>query len=95
LVFLVGDGEKRTTWMIDRYEPETSIISYVVAAPSTLARIRIELRPANRRSIATVTYRKTALDDVGAKEVTAFVRHFPSQGPHWERAINAALKNHT
>ncbi len=92
LVFLVGDGPDRTTWLVNRYEPNMYRISYVVAASSTLTQIKIALRPSGAGSIATVTYVKTALDRDGIPMVDHFARHFPAEREHWESAINAALQ---
>ena len=91
LVFLVGDGRDRTTWLLDRYEPNAFRIAYVVAARSTLTRINIALEPRAGGSTATVTYTKTALDSEGVTIVDHFIEHFPSERRHWESAINAVL----
>lgn len=91
LVFLVGDGEHRTTWLLDRYDPANHRIAYVVCAPSVLTRILIGLKPDGRDTLATVTYVKTALDEHAAASVEHFVEHFPAEQSHWESAINAAL----
>jgi hypothetical protein len=91
LVFLVGDGESRSTWLLDRYDPVHYRIAYVVAGPSTLTRIAIELRPTQSTSVATVTYTKTALDPDAVPSVEHFAAHFPAEAPHWESAINSVL----
>jgi len=92
LAFLVGDGEHRTTWLVDRYDPVNHRIAYVVAAPSVLTRIVIGLNADERGTVATVTYTKTALDEHAAPSVEHFVQHFPAEQTHWESAINAALE---
>jgi hypothetical protein len=91
LVFLVGDGPDRMTWMIDRYDPAAHRISYVVAGPSTLTRIAIQLVSEGRGSKATVTYTKTALDAQAIPKVEHFAQHFPLEREHWESAINSIL----
>jgi hypothetical protein len=91
LVFLVGDGDDRTTWLLDRYDPAGHRIAYVVTAPSTLTRISIALQPETGGSQATVTYVKTALDARAIPAVEHFARHFPLEQAHWESAINAVL----
>jgi hypothetical protein len=91
LVFLVGDGDDRTTWMIDRYEPAAHRIAYVVTGRSTLTRIIIALRPVAGASEATVTYVRTALDAQAIPLVEHFAQHFPLEQHHWESAINAVL----
>ena len=95
LVFLVGEGEGRTTWLLDRYDPANHRIAYVVAAPSVLTRIVIGLKPHGPGAVATVTYIKTALDEHATASVEHFVEHFPAEQSHWESAINAALERAT
>jgi hypothetical protein len=91
LVFLVGDGADRTTWLVDRYDPAAHRIAYVVAGKSTLTRILIGVQAEENGSQATVTYVKTALDAQAVPEVEHFARHFPLEQAHWESAINAVL----
>lgn len=92
LLFLVGDGADRATWLIDRYDPVGNRIAYVVAGRSALTRIAIEVVPEGPGSKATVTYTKTALDAHAIPNIEHFVQHFPLEREHWESAINAALK---
>lgn len=91
LVFLVGDGEDRATWVVDRYDPVARRIGYVVAGRSTLTRIIVQVQAAGVESKATVTYKKTALDDDAVSNVTTFGEHFAQEQSHWEAAINAVL----
>jgi hypothetical protein len=60
-VFLVGDGTRRTTWLVDRYDPAAHRIAYVVSGRKTLTRILIEVHAYGSGSQATVTEIKTAL----------------------------------
>jgi hypothetical protein len=93
LVFLVGEGDERTTWMLDLYDPPSYRIGYVNVGRATATRIRISLQPeGTAETKATVAYEKTALDESAAGAVEHFLAHFASQGPHWELAINAALE---
>jgi hypothetical protein len=92
LVFTTEDQHGRAAWLLDRYEPQSHTIRYVAVRTSTLTTIDIAVVPAGpRSSVATVRYRRTALDAHGAAEVVGFAASFPAQGPHWEAAINAAL----
>jgi|GEM_PF-5532463 len=91
LVFLVGDGDDKSTWLIDRYEPAARSIGYVAVTASLVTRIHIVVVPDGARSVATVTYARTALDGHGAKAVEHLAAHFGAQGPHWEAAINGYL----
>lgn len=92
LVFLVGEGEHRTTWLLDRYDPIGHHIAYVVSARSTLTRILINLRPEAGGCAATITYLKTALDPQALPSIEHFAKHFPLERQHWESAINAVLE---
>lgn len=94
LVFLVGEGESRTAWLVDRYDPADHRIAYVVAGRSTLTRIAIQLQDARSASTATVTYTKTALDPEAVASVEHFAAHFPLEAPHWETAINGVLASY-
>lgn len=93
LVFLVGDGDSTSTWILDRYEPTSRTIGYLVVAKSIVTRIRIEVIPQGDVSRATVAYTRTALDQRGIEAVERFALHFPSQAPHWEAAINGFLSS--
>jgi hypothetical protein len=92
LVFLTNDDRGRAVWLLDRYAPESRILRYVVTSPTLLDQIDISLRPeGSARTIATVTYTRTALDPSADDGVRAFAKHFPQQGPRWEKAINRVL----
>ncbi|HEY6237471.1 MAG TPA: hypothetical protein VIW69_20395 [Candidatus Elarobacter sp.] len=92
LVFTTPDEHGRTAWLLDRYDPRAREIRYVITRPSTLTTIDIVVVPDGpRASVATVSYTRTALEAGAVDAVQAFARHFPTQGPHWESAINAAL----
>ena len=92
LVFTTTDEHGRTAWLLDRYDRRAREIRYVVARPVTLTTIDIAVAPDGATaSVATVTYTRTALEPSAADAVQTFAHHFPTQGPHWESAINAAL----
>jgi hypothetical protein len=95
LVFLVEQGGSKSTWVVDRYDPPARTIGYVVVTATTLTRILIRITPNDTQSVATVTYTRTALDEHGINDVEHFAAHFPSQAPHWERAINDYLDSHS
>lgn len=96
LVFTTEDEHGRAAWLLDRYDPRTREVRYVVARPATLTTIDITVVPDGpSSSIATVTYTRTALDPSAASAVDDFIRHFALQAPHWESAINAALASET
>ena len=91
LVFLVGDGEDRATWVLDAYDPGSHRIGYVAVSRTIATRIAIDVRAVENGSIATVVYEKTALDEDSVEMVKHVMRHVPAQGPHWESAIGAAI----
>jgi hypothetical protein len=92
LVFTIAEEHGRTAWLLDRYDPRAREIRYVIARPTTLTTIDVAVVPDGpQASVATVTYTRTALEAGAVDAVQAFARHFPTQGPHWESAINAAL----
>jgi hypothetical protein len=93
MVFTTEDHSGRATWLLDRYDLSAHVLRYVVFRPAELSMLDISVQPAGPdASVATVAYTKTALDASAAAGVAAFAHHFPSQGPHWESAINAALE---
>lgn len=92
LVFLVGDGEEKATWVIDRYDPIAHVIGYVAVTKSMLTRIRIQVVPDGIQSVASVTYTRTALNPESEAAVKHFAAHFPTQAQHWEAAINSYLE---
>ena len=95
LVFLTDDERGRATWLLDRYDPASYSLRYVVTAPQTLDQIDISLRPdGDTQSIATVTYTRTSLDPAADERVKHFGMHFPLQASHWESAINGVLSTH-
>jgi len=92
LVFTTDDEHGRTTWLLDRYDPASRSIRYVVFRPATLTTIDVNVAPQDARSsVATVEYTRTALDPTAVESVMHFAQHFPLEGPHWENAINGAL----
>ncbi|MBV8489644.1 MAG: hypothetical protein JO199_03865 [Candidatus Eremiobacteraeota bacterium] len=96
LVFFVGEGADRVTWVIARYDERAPRIAYVNVGRSIATRIEIALAPkGSERCTATVDYEKTALDADAESSVRHFAAHFPTQGPRWESAINAVLRKRT
>jgi hypothetical protein len=93
-VFLTEGEHGTLTWLVSRYDEAAGEVAYEVLAPGyALTRITIRVAPAPTagHSIATVGYRRAALSPSANAYVEAFERHFESQGPHWQAAINSAL----
>ena len=93
LVFTTQDESERAAWLLDRYDASLHVIRYVTVHSATLTTIDITVEPIDAdSSVATVRYTRTALDSRGVANIRHFELHFPSQGPHWENAITAALE---
>jgi hypothetical protein len=95
LVFVtVGRAGTQTVWLLDRYDAAARSMRYVnVTAGRTLTQLDITVVPRGPASSeATLRRVETALDPAATDDVRAFAREFPTQAPHWEAAINDALR---
>jgi hypothetical protein len=95
LVFVtVEHAGMQTVWLLDRYDPAARSMRYVnVTGGRTLTQLDITVVPRGpAASEATLRRVETALDPAAADEVRALARDFPAQAPHWESAINDALR---
>ena len=95
LVFVtVGHAGTQTVWLLDRYDAAARSMRYVnVTAGRTLTQLDITVVPRGpSASEATLRRVETALDPAAADDVRAFAREFPTEAPHWEAAINDALR---
>jgi hypothetical protein len=81
------------TWVMTRYDLEKRTVEYVNFIPGyRVTEISITVRPETATtSIARVFYRVTALSQEGSALVAHFAKEFPSEGPHWEKAINDSI----
>ena len=87
------DGRERI-WLLTTYDEKEGRISYVVVIPGvTASEIGIQILPdGNDKSVATITYRHTALSDDGIVEVEKLGPSWAEQQRvHWQTAINEAL----
>ena len=92
LVFLTGEAPHQSVWLLDRYEPSAGRIRYVVTSPAILTTIDIAVAADGPgRSLATVTYRRTATAEDGRGAVEAFAAHGAAHFADWEPAINTVL----
>ena len=88
-----GDGRDRL-WLLTTYDLRNGRVEYVVMTPAfTASEIKIRvLSDGERRSRATITYRRSALAPEGNTEVAKLDEHWAEQQRiHWETAINKAL----
>jgi hypothetical protein len=93
-VFTTDGPHGTLTWLLSRFDERAGVIDYEVLAPGyALTRISIRVAPGRtaNTSDAVVTYRRMALAPEANTYVEEFERHFESQGPHWQEAINAAI----
>jgi len=85
---------KDRLWLLTTYDVSEGRVEYVVVAPAlTTSEIKIRVVPdGERRSRATITYRRSALTPEGNEEVAKLDVHWAEeQRLHWEKAINEAL----
>lgn len=82
-------------WTLTEYDVNAGRVAYVIITPGFTAKeIKIRVVPdGDGRCTATITYRQSALVPRANDEVRHLDAHWAAaQGPHWEAAINAALK---
>ncbi len=82
------------TWVLTEYDPAAGRVGYVVVIADFMAtEIKIRLRAdGDRRSIATVTYRRSALAPAANDQVNRMDAAWAAEeAPHWETAINGVL----
>lgn len=82
------------TWVMTVYDTDRRTVEYVNFMPGhRVTQISITVRPDTAvTAIARVSYRVTALSQEGSAFVAHFVKEFPGQGPHWEKAINDSIR---
>jgi hypothetical protein len=92
-VFTTASPAGISTWVMTVYDAEKRNVEYVHLTPGhRVVEISITVRPTTREtSTARVSYRVTALSEQDAAFVAHFKTEFPSEAPHWERAVNAAI----
>jgi hypothetical protein len=93
-VFSTADEHGDQTWVLTAYDPQQGHIRYCIFLPGLLVtEIDIHLqRLGEAQTSAEVLYRHTALSAEGDRLVTRMGKHHGAMGPHWEHAINEALR---
>jgi hypothetical protein len=93
-VFSTADEHGEQTWVLTAYEPQGGYLSYCIFWPGVaVSELEIHVRKAgDETSTAEVLYRHTALAPEGDALVPRLAEHHGAMGPHWERAINEALR---
>lgn len=81
------------TWVMTAYDTDKRTVEYVNFIPGRrVTQISITVRPETAAtSIASVSYRVTALSQEGGVFVAYFAKNFPGEGPHWEKAVNDSI----
>ena len=93
-VFTTGGKHGDEIWVLTGYDTQNGLVSYLVVLPGYLV-TQIEIRlqgQGEKRTVAEVTYRRTALSAAGDHMVTHFVDNVSGHAAHWEHAINEALR---
>ena len=93
-VFTTTDERSEQIWVLTAYEPEQGHISYCIFWPGfVVSELDIRVRKSGAdASFAEVRYRHTALSPEGDPFVARLAEHHRAMGPHWESAINEALR---
>ncbi len=93
-VFSTADEHGGQTWVLTAYDPEQGHMRYCIFLPGLLVtEIDIHLQKLGEaQTSAEVLYRHTALSAEGERLVTEMGKHHAAMGPHWEHAINEALR---
>jgi hypothetical protein len=93
-VFSTVDEHGEQIWVLTAYDAPDGRLSYCVFWPGVaVSELEVHVRKAGEeRSTAEVLYRHTALSPVGDALVPRLAEHHGAMGPHWEHAINEALR---
>ncbi len=93
-VFSTTNEHGEQTWVLTAYDPQQRHIRYCIFLPGLLVtEIDIHLQKLGEaQTSAEVLYRHTALSAEGDRLVTRMGKHQAAMGPHWEHAINEALR---
>ena len=93
-VFSTPDEHGDQTWVLTAYDAQQGHITYCIFLPGLLVtEIDIHLQKfGEAQTSAEVLYRHTALSTEGDRLVTQMGKHHAAMGPHWEHAINEALR---
>jgi hypothetical protein len=93
-VFSTTDEHGEQTWVLTAYDPQEGHLSYCIFWPGFVVselEIRV-LKSGGETSSAEVLYRHTALSAEGDSLVARMAEHHGAMSPHWEHAINEALR---
>jgi hypothetical protein len=93
-VFSTADEHGEQIWVLTAYDPQKGRLSYCIFWPGVaVSELEIHVKKASEESsTADVLYRHTALSPEGDALVPRLAEHHGAMGPHWEHAINEALR---
>jgi hypothetical protein len=96
VVFTRAVGHGRTQlWTVTEYDEHSGRVAYVIVEPGFMvSEIQVQISADGpSRSRATVMHRRAALGEGANDIVAALTPHWAAtQRPHWEAAINAAVR---
>lgn len=92
--FTTTDEHGEQTWVLTAYDPREGHLSYCIFWPGfVVSELDIRVRKStDNASSVEVVYRHTALSPEGDPLVARLAEHHGAMGPHWEHAINEALR---
>ncbi len=91
-VFTTGHGGRRSVWVVTRHRPGKSVAYAVVTAGERAGTVAVACRPCPGGTIATVTYRLTALTPAAVPALARFGTGFGSFLASWQEEIATALR---
>jgi hypothetical protein len=92
MVFRTKNNGEFYQWVITQYRPEDFAIEYTVSAPERVWFIRVECKPYQHETLATITYSYIGLSEQGHnKNREGMEKIFAHNLSDWEEAINHYL----
>ncbi len=93
-VFTVAHGDHPSVWVNTRFDLREGRMQYVVFVPAVMTTtIDVDLTPQGPKTVAKVTYRRTALTAEAEAHVAMLSEDDASKGPEWSRAISNLLRS--
>lgn len=93
-VFSTAEEHGEQTWVLTAYDQKQGHIRYCIFLPGlVVTEIDIWLQKlGDAQTSAEVAYRHTAISAAGDHLAARMGEHHGAMGPHWEHAINEALR---
>ena len=92
-----GFGEPDFTWRINKYDPNTPLIQYLIMSPNRYWTITVECdKLADDKTLARITYSFIGLNEMGNHLDEAFIHRIYAQHlQDWAQEINLFLAKNT